>query len=153
MLALLGASLAVHAQSTTYRWVDERGRVNYSDHPPPPSVRQLNEKRFSADAADTVPGYTLRRATTEFPVLLYTAVNCGELCTAARDLLRNRGVPFTENSIATPADLEGYRQRFGTPEEVPAMLVGRTQLKGFAADTWQHALDSAGYPKTPIPAQ
>lgn len=151
--ALLAAILvAAGAQAqTTYRWVDEQGRVQYSDQPPPPSIRRVEEKRFRSDPADTVDSYAVRQAAAAFPVVLYSSANCGDACGLARDLLNRRGVPFTEMPIATEADLAVYRERLGTPDEVPALTVGTLPLKGFQAAAWNRALDNAGYPSTAQP--
>lgn len=151
---LLALPLMAEAQEkTTYRWVDERGQVHYSDLPPPASIRNIEERRYAAPPPDPTLGYTLRKLTTDFPVTLYTSDNCGELCTNARALLQSRGIPFTETSIATEADLASYRQRFGAPETVPTLTVGTMPYKGFEAGAWNGLLDDAGYPKTPAPAR
>lgn len=151
---LLALPLAAAAQDkTTYRWVDERGQVHYSDLPPPSAVRELDEKRFAAPPPDPTLSYTLRKLAADFPVTLYTSGDCGELCTSARTLLQNRGVPFTETVIATDADLVVYRQRFGAPETVPTLSVGTVPHKGFEAATWNGLLDQVGYPKTSVPAR
>lgn len=151
---MLALPLTAAAQEkTTYRWVDERGQVHYSDLPPPSSVLKLEVQRYAAPPPDPTPSYTLRKLTADFPVTLYTSDNCGELCTAARTLLQRRGIPFTESSIATQADLASYRERFGTPETVPTLTVGTTPYKGFEAGAWNGLLDEVGYPKTPVPGR
>lgn len=153
-LGLLAAALAAGAQAqTTYRWVDQNGRVQYSDQPPPPSAKRVEEKRFRSEAADTVDSYSVRRVAADFPVTLYTAGNCGEPCELARNFLQRRGVPFSERALADDTEMAAYRERFGTPEEVPAVTVGSTAMKGFEAGAWGRALDDVGYPKTPPPRQ
>lgn len=149
----LAAGLATGsgAQSETYRWVDEHGRVNYSDRPPPPGVRQVEEKRFASEPADTVDSYTVRRAAADFPLVLYTSDNCGDPCTLARDLLNRRGAPYTETKIATQADLAAFRERVGMPDTVPTLIVGSRPLRSFEAGAWNRALDEAGYPAAAAP--
>lgn len=149
---LLALPLTAAAQEkTTYRWVDERGQVHYSDRPPPSSVLELDQKRYAAPPPDPTPSYTVRKLAADFPVTLYTSDNCGELCIGARTLLQNRGVPFTETVIVTEADLAAYRQRFGAPESVPTLSVGTVPHKGFEAGGWNELLDRVGYPKTAVP--
>lgn len=150
-MALLAAA-AAFAQGT-YRWVDADGQVHYSDQPPPADARKVEEKHYSANRADTVLPYTLRKLSADFPVTLYTAENCHAPCADARRLLAQRGVPFAEKVIKTEGDVAAYRQRFGTPDTVPALTVGRQTAKGFAAEPWNALLDSVGYPKTPLPPQ
>lgn len=150
LVPLLAFSLSAAAVAqTTYQWVDERGQINFSDRPPPSSVRGLEEKRYAAPPPDTTLPYTLRKLTEDFPVTLYTSDNCGELCNTARALLGTRGIPFTESKLATADDLARYRQRFGAPESVPTLSVGNTPYKGFEANAWGRLLDDVGYPKAP----
>ncbi len=50
---LMLAALAPLAQAQTYKWVDERGVVNYSNTPPPSAAKaQPVEERISVYAAD-----------------------------------------------------------------------------------------------------
>lgn len=148
-LAALGTISTAEAQ-TTYRWKDAQGRVHFSDQPPPPEVRELDEQRYAAPAATQVPSYTLRKLTAEFPVTLYTADNCGDFCAQARALLNKRGVPFAERKLATAEDHAAFRRDFNAAPEVPALAVGRSQLRGFETGSWNRLLDDAGYPKTPL---
>ncbi|MBN8441155.1 MAG: glutaredoxin family protein [Thauera sp.] len=135
----------------TYRWVDKAGRVTYSDRPPPPGVRQVEERQYGAAPAETVPGFALRKAAEDFPVAIYTADNCGEFCDSARDLLTRRGVPFTEHKITSEAERAAFLERFGPPDEVPAIAVGSQTFKGYESGRWNRMLDDAGYPRTPQP--
>ena|SRR5690349_15342063 len=53
---LLLATAAPLAQAQTYKWVDERGVVNYSNTPPPKAAKaQPVEDRISVYAADPTP--------------------------------------------------------------------------------------------------
>jgi glutaredoxin len=149
-LATLSAAGAAGAQ-TTYRWKDAQGRVHYSDQPPPPEVRELDEQRYAAPAAAQVPSYTLRKLAADFPVTLYSADNCGDLCVQARALLNKRGVPFAERKLATAEDHAAFQRDFNAPPEVPTLAVGRNHLRGLEAGGWNRLLDDAGYPKTPLP--
>jgi hypothetical protein len=152
LIALAALSGAVAAQ-TAYRWVDEQGKVHYSDQPPPPSARQAEEKHLSAGRPDAVPAYAVSKAAADFPVTLYTAETCAEPCAQARALLAGRGIPYVERIVKTEEDAAGYRRVFGAPDEVPAATVGRRPLRGFEAGAWHVALDEAGYPRTPLPTR
>jgi glutaredoxin len=143
--ALLAATPALLAQ-TTYRWVDERGVVHYSDQPPPQHIRELDQRSFVPGRADPSLPYTVRKAMADFPVTLFTSEQCGEPCARARTWLNEHGVPFNERPMKDDNDLAAYRQAFEQPEEVPALLVGRQPFKGFQAAGWQRLIDDAGYP-------
>lgn len=144
--ALIALSGTLAAQST-YRWVDEQGRVHYSDQPPPAQARQAQEVPATGTRPDPVPGYAVRKAAADFPVTLYTAESCTDPCAQARALFTERGVPFTEKPVRSQEDLAAYRRVFGEPDEVPAATIGRLPFRGFEAAAWQRALDQAGYPR------
>lgn len=155
-LALLAS--AAHAQ-TTYRWLDPAtGRIVISDMPPPMGVKQVirqDDKKSDKANDDTSGGnkqslpYAARQAAEKFPVTLYTAANCIEGCRQARELLNNRGVPFTERMMQGQEEIAELTKRLGGEATVPSLSVGPQYLKGFEASTWQNLLDLAGYPKSP----
>lgn len=134
-----------------YRWVDKSGKVNYGDAPAADAAK-VEQKKFGA--APTVDindlPYATRRAKQNFPVTLYSAENCGDSCKEARLFLTKRGIPFTENLLRTKEDLDSFKKLSGS-DSVPTLAVGKTWFKGFQAEQWSGALDTAGYSQTPSP--
>ena len=132
-----------------YRWVDESGRVHYSDQPPPPEVRSQAERRRLGDKppAATLP-YSLQEAVRNFPVTVYTAEGCGEGCKQAVVYLTRRGVPFTEKDARQPDNANAVMAHAGGKIEVPLLVVGRSALRGYEENAWANALDAAGYPRS-----
>jgi glutaredoxin len=144
LLALLAAHAAYGAQ--LYRWVDEHGRVEWRDTPPPPTAKEVEQRRVQGNLSPSTPlPYATQVATRNFPVTLWTA-KCGEPCDKAKAQLARRGVPYAEKSAES--DREGLRKATGGLE-VPVLVVGHTQLKGYDPHTWDEALDAAGYPGSP----
>lgn len=146
MGVLLCAAATVQAQQ--YRWLDDKGRPQYSDNPPPSAkgVRKTEAKTESpAEAGQQMP-FEVQQAQKDFPVTLYTAPICKQPCELARTALNKRGVPFTEVQVWTPETLEQLKARAGS-DSVPALLVGRSALSGFDQTRFDGLLDSAGYPK------
>lgn len=141
-------SFAAVAQAQLYRWVDDKGSVHYTDHPPPPSAKKVEQKKFSDNVvqSDKYP-YAMQQAIKNFPVTLFTG-DCGEVCTLAKAYLVKRGIPFTERLPGkNPADLEQL-QKVSKENLVPLLLVGsKSSLKGFTESEWASVLDQAGYPK------
>ena len=139
---------AATVQAQLYRWVDEKGGVHYTDQPPPPSAKKVEEKKFSDNVvqSDKYP-YAVQQAIKNFPVTLFTG-DCGEVCTLAKAYLVKRGIPFTERLPGkNKADLEQL-QKVSKENLVPLLLVGsKSSLKGFTESEWASALDQAGYPK------
>jgi glutaredoxin len=118
--------------------------VQYSDKPNADAERlKLGNEPV---VEDTLP-YATQKANQAFPVTLYVFEKCGSVCSDARELLKTRGIPFTEMNLATTEDLDSYRKASGT-DKAPSILVGKTWVKGFLAEQWHAELDFAGYPKT-----
>lgn len=149
ILILLVLAGAAFAQSKTWRWQATDGVVHYSDKPPPPGARNVQEFSATGNVIDNDPlSYAVRKAAADHPVTLFTAPNCADDCKAAREYLSSRSVPFSELLMNKEDDLAGYRKIFG-PEEamVPSITVGNTQkTKGFEKGQWKKMLDLAGYP-------
>ena len=138
------------AQSASlYKWVDNEGKVHYTEQPPPTSAaKKVEEKTIGTTPTDDgqLP-YATRLAANNFPVTLYN-FGCGDACTKAREHLTRRGIPFTEKDTGTPEVQTELKKLIGSLE-VPVLTVGSvTQLKGYKPEAWNTALDDAGYPRT-----
>jgi hypothetical protein len=149
-LLVLALALAVNlaAAAQLYRWVDEKGNVEWRDTPPPPHAKKVEQRNMSGNTIETstLP-YSVQQAVKNFPVTLW-AFDCGDPCDRARAHLQKRGVPHVERNAQKEAD--ALKSLTGTLE-VPVLLVGSRPLKGYLESDWDAALDSAGYPKTPPP--
>ena len=143
---LFAAAFAAGAQQL-YRWTDDRGRVHITDTPPPASAR--NVQRKSTGTPGEPQGqepFELRQAMREYPVTLYTAPECKDLCAAARTVLNRRGVPFKEVQVADEPSSEELKRVSGG-QDVPTLVVGRSVHRGYAEAPYESLLDSARYPR------
>jgi glutaredoxin len=140
------------AQTNVYRWVDKDGKVQFSDTPPPPEVKTVTQKRLGGGGDTSNLSYATQVAMQKFPVVLFSAPECGDLCNRGRDLLGRRGIPFSERDPNKPADAAALKALIGTLE-VPVLQVGESKVKGYDEGLWNAALDSAGYPRTVLPGQ
>lgn len=143
------ASLAAQAQPM-YRIVGPDGKVTFSDRPPVDGSTAAApagspSRASAADAAAALP-FELRQVANRYPVTLYTAPNCAP-CASARNLLVNRGVPFSERTVTTNEDVDAL-QRLSGDASLPFGSIGGQQLKGFSDVEWTQYLDAAGYPKS-----
>ena len=130
-----------------YRWVDEKGQVEWRDTPPPPSAKKVEQRKVGGGTASVAElPYSVQQAMKAFPVTLW-ATDCGDTCTKARAHLMRRGVPHDEKDPR--ADFENFKKLTGSAE-VPVLFVGKNQLKGYLESDWDSALDNAGYPKTAL---
>lgn len=146
LCGLLSVGL-VQAQGA-YRWVDQDGKVHYGDRPPL-GVRDVQQKRLDAPAADKQLPYATRQAMANFPVTLYVSPDCGEGCKEAAGFLKQRGIPFTQKSVEKEADLAALKALTGGEAVVPVLQVGSRVRKGYESGEWGRQLDAAGYPKAP----
>ena len=130
-----------------YRIVGPDGKVTFSDRAPNEDAAPTKAARSgtsTGDSASPLP-YELRQIAARFPVTLYTGSDCAP-CVSARNLLVNRGVPFTERTVATNEDIEAL-QRLSGSASLPFGTIGGQQLSGFSDSEWTQYLDAAGYPK------
>jgi hypothetical protein len=154
LLAVLTSTLitamAVQA-AQLYRWVDDKGRVEWRDTPPPANAKakKVEQRTIGGSSIETstLP-YGLQQAVRNFPVTLYIN-NCGEACDKARAHLTRRGVPFTQKNPQD--DIDTHKKLTDGGMEVPLLFVGRDRLKGYLETSWDTALDAAGYLRQPVP--
>lgn len=151
LLAAVAALFASTAAAQMYRWVDKDGKVHYTDTPPPATAAKQVEKRTSTPSVvqSTTP-YAVQEAAKKFPAVLYTHSSCKDPCAAARDLLAKRGVPFREIAVTDEKTRAELKKASGG-EEVPVLTLGTRPTVGFETETWQSALDGAGYPRNAAP--
>jgi len=132
-----------------YRYVDQDGRVVYSDRAPVSGAKDLQRKRVTANTISTseLP-LAVQQASERYPVTLFTFA-CGPACDNATALLNRRGVPFTTVNVD---DAEGQQKLQAAAGELsaPVLQVGDKLIaKGWNEARWNTMLDQAGYPKTP----
>lgn len=143
LLGSLGS--AVHAQQV-YRSVGPDGRVTFSDRSPVEATAPATGARnASASPNNAALPYGLAQVTARFPVTLYTGNDCAP-CASARNLLVNRGVPFTERTVNSNEDIDALKRLSGATS-LPFGAIGGQQLNGFSDVEWTQYLDAAGYPK------
>ena len=141
---LVALATAAQAQQV-YRIVGPDGKVTFSDRAPSGGAEaaQAGSGQRGGNANDALP-YQLRQVAARFPVTLYTGNDC-QPGNSARNLLINRGVPFTERTITSNEDIDALKQLSGVAS-LPFGTIGGQQLKGFSDSEWSQYLDAAGYP-------
>jgi glutaredoxin len=151
-LAALLVATGVAAQQQVYRYVDNDGRVVYSDRPPPASVKNVQTKRLDANMVETSePSIVAQQAAERFPATLFT-FECGEVCQSAEGLLNKRGVPFSSVNVQKDEAGLARMKELSGDDKAPVLALGdKLIVKGYNEARWQAALDEAGYPKAPSP--
>ena len=147
MLAAAVAGLALPA-AAQYKVVGPDGRVTYTDRPPADAAARVTplgrDTAITAAPQDPLPP-ELRQVATRFPVTLYVAADCVP-CDAGRQLLQQRGVPFSEKLVVSDEDAAALERLTGG-RTVPSLTIGAQVLRGLAQAEWASYLDLAGYPR------
>jgi hypothetical protein len=153
VLCALFAVVATANAAQFYEWTDEKGVKQYTQYPPPPNIKNVQQKRLGSNVVETsAPGYAMQQAVKSFPVSVYLTADCGDLCASARTHLVKRGVPFTEKDPQKPEEQPIFKKLAGGGNEVPLLVVGELKtVKGYSASEWDSALDQAGYPSAAVP--
>lgn len=132
VIAILSATPAGAAQ--LYRWVDDKGNVEYRDTPPPSSAKKVETRSMPTSPQSS-------------HVTLWNS-DCGAPCEQGRAYLTRRGVPFAERDPRD--DMEAFKRVAGGTD-VPVLFVGTTRINGFNEKIWESALDNAGYGRSGTP--
>ena len=148
--AWLAVASAPLSAAQLYQWKDAQGQTVYSDQQPPPSVRSSQKKTFKGSANDGGESYITQSAREKFPITLYASA-CGTPCDLARQLLKERGAPFSNKDPQASPDAQAELKKLTGRLNVPVLIVGNDKFDGFEPDKWQAALDRAGYPKSALP--
>lgn len=133
-----------------YKIVAPDGSITYADRPPPNEVGKvtsIGRRGTSAPTAAADAGFPieLRQTASRYPVTLYTGANCAP-CDAGRQLLQQRGIPYTEKRVLIEDDAVALTQLSGG-RTLPSLTIGVQPLRGFNAADWDSYLDAAGYPR------
>jgi len=143
--ALSGGSLIA---SEIYKWIDEQGRVQFSDKAPEKSlaveaetitIKPIANSIESPDVSvsDFLQNAQLSRdqarkdkASRDRPVVMYSTVWCG-VCKRARQYFLANNIPFSEYDIEkTERGRKDYARLNGNG--IPIILVGNKRMNGFS---------------------
>ena len=153
LAAAISAQAQSQAQSPTqaaaqYKVIGADGKVTYTDRAPTSNEGKVTAigSRGAAPSGDVALPLELRQAVARYPVTLYVMVGNCDPCEAARQLLRQRGIPVTEKQVQSPEDSEAL-ERISGGRDAPTLSIGSQTLRGLAPSVWNSYLDAAGYPR------
>ena len=139
---------SIQAQ-TLYRTVGPDGRITFTDKPPATAANvtplSAGGRDLGAGAANAALPYTLRQVVNRYPVTLFTSKDCAP-CDEGSTLLRSRGIPYAEKTIATNEDAESLK-RLANTTSLPLLTIGSQQIRGYSSLEWTQYLNAAGYPE------
>ncbi len=145
--ALLGIMLLLGTAApawAVYKVVGPDGSVTFTDVPPS-SAHSAVVPGLAATPASALPRH-LRELQQSAPVVIYTTPDC-KACDSGVQLLRKRGIPYSEKTIVTPQDAQALKA-MDPSMELPLLSVAGVDLApGFNSGAWDQALSAAGYPR------
>ena len=148
MAALLAACLCATVAHAQYKVVGPDGKITYSDRAPVTPTGKVSSigNAEPAPPAPVLPS-ELQQPAARYPVVLYVSGAVCASCDGGRELLRQRGIPFTEKQVISAADGVALERLTGA-RDVPSLTIGAQTLRGLSKEVWISYLDAAGYPNT-----
>jgi glutaredoxin len=147
LLVVAGSAVPALAQ---YKVIGADGKVTYTDREPSASEGRVvpigNRAAAQQAAAEPDLPFELRQVVSKYPVTLYVTSTACDPCVTARQMLKQRGIPFNERLVVTAEDSEAL-ERLSGAREAPTLGIGSQTLRGYAAEVWASYLDAAGYPR------
>jgi glutaredoxin len=140
-LLLVGALLvcAEAPANQVYRWLDDTGKVHFSDRPPVGNgAGDIEVKSYrGSPEISAVPTESVSAQVT-----MFTTSWCG-YCKRARAYLNKMGIPFVEYDVERDEiGKREYKKLNG--RGVPVILVGNQRMNGFSAPSLEKLLRNAG---------
>jgi glutaredoxin len=145
LVGLCALSVGSSTAGEIYKWIDEHGRVQFSDKAPDkeqvetitikPIANSIKSPRVSV--SDFLQNAQLTRnqvlkdkASRDRPVVMYSAVWCG-VCKTARQYFQANNIPFSEYDVEkSERGRNDYARLKG--RGVPIILVGKKRMDGFS---------------------
>lgn len=131
-IVVLGLAIPSVAFSGVYRWVDENGKVYFSDKPSQSHSSEAVKLRIN-----TYEGVSYDTSSFDVgkEVVMYSASWCG-VCKKARRYFAERGIKYTEYDIENSAKGKTEFKKLGA-KGVPVILVGNRRMNGFSVDGFE----------------
>lgn len=153
LLLLFGLLLPLTAGCAgLYKWVDEHGRVHFSDTPPAQGgaeqveLGKLNTYSTPSEILNAPKNFRGGGASAgrgKGKVIMYSTTWCG-VCKKAKAFFRRQRIPFTEYDVEKSQRGKREFKRLGG-RGVPVILVGDKRINGFSEGRMRKMLREAGY--------
>ena len=132
ILGICSLSIGVSAQAQLYKWVDENGRVHYSDQKQ--EGVQLQDVKGTVNSYEAVT-YDESLFTHVDKVVIYTRPTCG-YCNKAKLFFARNGIKYKEYKVESSAVAKKKYARLNATG-VPVIFVGKKRMNGFSAPQFE----------------
>ena len=133
------------ASAEIYRWLDENGRVQFSDQQP------LSQQAETLDLPEltTYKGVTVSKLEDDIEapveekkktsrrkrVIIYSAEWCG-VCSKAKNYFKKKKIPFKERDIDKSKKARKAFDKLNATG-IPVILIGKTRMNGFSVGRFE----------------
>lgn len=135
LLLFIFASALVHGE--IYKWVDEQGKVHFSDKKPDAGPVEKVDVRVNTYTNVT---FDISIFDSGDKVVMYSTSWCG-YCKKARNYFRQNGIRFTEYDIEKNQTANREYDQMGA-KGVPVILVGNQRMNGFNEQGFKRLYDT-----------
>ena len=143
LFALSALPLFLHthqpAAQTIYKWVDQNGKVHFTDRPP---VQQETE-RVELRPLNTYTSTQVQEIDSSLvpsrKVIMYSASWCA-VCNQAKQYFQRERIDFEEYDVEKSAKGKRDFKKLGG-KGVPVILVGNKRLNGFSIPAFESAYE------------
>ncbi len=133
LLLILCFLLSATASAEIYKWLDEQGRVQFGDRPPPEKKQapiELEINTYSAPKIVYTPPEPRKKQGKTPKIVMYSAQWCG-VCKQARAYFKKNRIRYKEYDIDKSEEgRTRYRKLNG--RGVPIIMVGKSRMNGFS---------------------
>lgn len=133
-LILLSFMLSISAQAEIHRYVDENGKVHFTDKPPANVESSIVEVKINTYQSSTIVPLTNNSPELQ-TVIMYSTSWCGN-CKKAKKYFKKNRVAFKEYDIEKSKKAKREFDKLGG-RGVPVILVGKQRLNGFSAAAFE----------------
>ncbi len=131
-ITLLLLLISISASAEIYRWVDENGKVQYSDKKPEDT--KVEEVNVKVNSYTHVKFESLRKdqpvPASKNSVIMYSTSWCG-YCKKAREYFHKKGIKYREYDIEKSRSAKRAYDKIDG-QGVPVILVGNKKMTGFS---------------------
>jgi glutaredoxin 3 len=149
LLMLFFFFLSGTANADFYTWEDKNGATQITDYPPPQgkSAKDVQVRKYESDnltdlqkdERDSSSKDNKSKSQKKPIVVLYTKNDCKD-CDKAREFLKSKDIPFTENNMDNDKTSAARRKEVDDTEDVPFAIINKNQVYGFSETIYNRAL-------------
>ena len=123
---------AIDGYTEIYKWIDEKGKVHFSDNKP--RDLESEEIKLRINTYESV-SYDTSIFNTGKKVVMYSTDWCA-YCKKAKKYFVSKGIPFTEYDIEKNSEARKQYKQMGATG-VPVILVGNKRMNGFSEEGFE----------------